>query len=483
MLLYSGALFRSFLCSVRSAAIDFCGRNGIIYSVGGMGNYFVDFFVELKFGLLGAMMNIVAAILIPVLFDELNVKKVRSWLKLALHMLICAVLMTVFCAVYYLWTSKGMPQICCAAVTVIYAIFFVKSNMPSRLMMAVSYISCHMNVFVICFSISDLLKIAGAKGEQVIAVLMCIIILTSCVLFLRNYAVRNISEIPVISVVLVCVVGAINIIYWVMSNVMDIEPALDIIFGIIVVVLLLFAYYSAYALSVNINKTHRDRAQAMMRMADERLMRASEENLESMRKLRHELKNQYAYMRLLLREKQYDKLDAYFSQYEASLPETLFYIDCGNRTINAIIAVEEGKAKSAVAKLDCRIEVPSDLPVKDIDLCTVIMNLINNAVEYCERYPELADRTVSVAIRLINNSLLIEVGNAIFLDDEKSALELKTSKPDKKIHGYGSKIVSEIAERYNGGVYYAVEGGRFVAKAMLFLPENTEKNITDTERK
>ena len=188
-------------------------------------------------------------------------------------------------------------------------------------------------------------------------------------------------------------------------------------------------------------------------------------------------------MRLLLREKQYDKLDAYFSQYEASLPETLFYIDCGNRTINAIIAVEAGKAKSADAKLDCRIEVPSDLPVKDIDLCTVIMNLINNAVEYCERYPELADRTVSVAIRLINNSLLIEVGNAIFLDDEKSALELKTSKPDKKIHGYGSKIVSEIAERYNGGVYYAVEGGRFVAKAMLFLPENTEKNITDTERK
>ena len=56
-------------------------------------------------------------------------------------------------------------------------------------------------------------------------------------------------------------------------------------------------------------------------------------NIDDLRCLRHELKNQYAYMSILLREQRYGELEEYFSQMAADLPPLLNLANSGKTVI------------------------------------------------------------------------------------------------------------------------------------------------------
>lgn len=443
-----------------------------------MGNYFYAFYVELEVGIVGIVTNYISAMLIPMLYAGDRRPGPGAFFALLAKMSGCAIVMQGICALYYLFFgSLCMPQICCGIMTALYAVVMCKYRVLARVLPGATFFALTANILVVCFSISDMLQLLGSDSEPVIVILLTLTLMTACTLFCRAFSVRKLTDVSVVSVAMVGALALANFVFWIITNVTDMSSGAKIIIGIILIVLLLLAYYSAYAISRNSDELHKRRAEALSREADERMMRLGEENLEALRKLRHELKNQYAYMRVLLERGEYDKLAKYFAEYERDLPEALTYVDCGNRTVNAVIAVEQARARRAGVTLDCRIEVPARLGVRDSDLCSLLMNLVNNAVEYLERNPELTDRTVTLRMRLVGGTLFAEVVNALAEGDGSAALRLRTSKKDKQLHGYGSKIVSAIADKYNGGVRYAAEGNVF--RASVTLTEREEEAQAD----
>ena len=94
-----------------------------------------------------------------------------------------------------------------------------------------------------------------------------------------------------------------------------------------------------------------------------------------------------------------------------------------------------------------------------------------DAAEYVERNPDLEDKRIDVVIELVNGMLFVTVKNRIKTEHEQSALELRTSKPVKEAHGYGSRVVKKIVERYNGYVKYLAESGEFTASALLCVKQ------------
>ena len=80
-------------------------------------------------------------------------------------------------------------------------------------------------------------------------------------------------------------------------------------------------------------------------------------------------------------------------------------------------------------------------------------------------------------MKLVNKTLFVSCANAIEKQDAENARRLVTSKPDAAMHGYGSKVIGAIAERYNGSVKYDAEGegGRFCVSVMLFEPSENRK--------
>lgn len=66
------------------------------------------------------------------------------------------------------------------------------------------------------------------------------------------------------------------------------------------------------------------------------------------------------------------------------LPQ-LYYTE--NFLVNAILSGRLGPAGNAGIRIECEVRVPENLPIADADLCMLLSNLLDNAVEACERLP------------------------------------------------------------------------------------------------
>lgn len=202
---------------------------------------------------------------------------------------------------------------------------------------------------------------------------------------------------------------------------------------------------------------------------DEVMIQMSQKNLDDMRAIRHDIKNQFAYMKLMLNSKQFDQLDKYFNSIEENIIEPLSFIDCGNSNISAVLNLETAKANSQGIKLDTKLAVPSVLPFSDSQICSLLTNLIDNAIEACQHYNQLK-ATIEVTIFQRQCYLYVSITNPLGSNiDKEQILSLKTNKDDKISHGYGSRIIDRIVRRYNGQVNYSIIDGQFVADIMLDL--------------
>lgn len=209
-------------------------------------------------------------------------------------------------------------------------------------------------------------------------------------------------------------------------------------------------------------------------LSERELVRLTESNLEELRCIRHDIKNQYAYMQLLLQQKKYDELENYFSQQVTSVSEPVAYVDCGNRIIDNVLNMELAKARRANIPVEHQLIVPPELPFADDDVCAILANLMDNAIEECKRLQK--DRKASVSVRIAmhphGSYLYIVCRNTT----DRQTLSrfrngLQTTKDDSQLHGYGTRIVAKLAEKYNGTVDFSLKDGQFIAKVMLDLME------------
>ena len=196
----------------------------------------------------------------------------------------------------------------------------------------------------------------------------------------------------------------------------------------------------------------------------------TEAMLHNLRSIRHDLKNQYAYMQILLNEKRYSELEEYFSELLSALPAPLNLVDCGNHTVNTVLNMEFSKLRADNIPFQHKLVVPPVLPFKDEDICAILSNLVDNSVEECRRMKEngMNQPDILLEIHPHQSYLFIQCSNST----DRTALTrkkggLQTTKGDAELHGYGTQIIMKLAEKYNGYANYDLTDGRFVAQVML----------------
>lgn len=203
-----------------------------------------------------------------------------------------------------------------------------------------------------------------------------------------------------------------------------------------------------------------------------KMLQLNQQNLEDMRKLRHDIKNHFAYVRTLLHDGRMEQAVSYFDTLTDNLVAPLSYIDCGNRCISAILNLEVAKAHACGTELDHRIMAAPELPIAENDLCSLLTNLIDNAIEAVVRQG-LTDATVEVGINQKEDQLYLCVVNPIASGpDESSLLSLQTTKPNRELHGYGHKIVDALVEKYDGMLSRSIHNGHYIVDVVLNLPTN-----------
>lgn len=187
---------------------------------------------------------------------------------------------------------------------------------------------------------------------------------------------------------------------------------------------------------------------------------------ENFRSMRHEMKNNIFYMQSLLDDREYEKLDQYFSEFHEKFENLDFFVDTGNQTLNAILNAKLAEARRKQIPVEMKAAAPDTLPIHPSELFSLMSNMLDNAMEGMSReHPGL-----SVNISPQKGYLVIEVKNRVDTDILKENPALETTKPDAKFHGYGTKVMKKIAEDYEGWVDFSVEDGWFSVRAYILLP-------------
>lgn len=169
-------------------------------------------------------------------------------------------------------------------------------------------------------------------------------------------------------------------------------------------------------------------------------------------KIKHDMENVALTTTTLLQEHDYAKLEKHFSQIINDLQVTdILHTDIKNVYLNAIIQQKYTKCKSKIKNVNFTCAADETFRKKEeianidiIDLCTIIANLLDNAIE---AYTECNDYDIRINLDYINNSYRIEISNTIKGSVLSGNKTLKTSKSDTKNHGIGIKSVKSRAEK------------------------------------
>lgn len=184
-------------------------------------------------------------------------------------------------------------------------------------------------------------------------------------------------------------------------------------------------------------------------------------------KLFHDFHNHIGVLRQLLSHKKFEEAIQYLDGLQTPIQNLANTIWTGDETIDYLINSKAAAAKSDGILYQAQVEFPRHTNLGSADLCAILGNLLDNALEAARKVPESKQPFVKLTIRRINHMLIIKIENS-FLNPpiEKDGL-LKTSKNDNGLHGWGLKSARTAAEKYDGMVQTSYTDNIFCAVVTL----------------
>lgn len=183
---------------------------------------------------------------------------------------------------------------------------------------------------------------------------------------------------------------------------------------------------------------------------------------------RHDLKNNLLCLRHLISENQttealsaLDGLLAPLSGYENTAIT-------GNSSIDFILNYKKQEASKHQIPVKINAQFPPDSHIMPKDICTILFNLLDNAIEACVQLPSSIPAKVIVSMRPIHGFYFIKIENTCAASPFDAKHHLITSKSDRIHHGLGLDSVRAIVSKYDGIVDFSYEEHMFKVVISLF---------------
>lgn len=159
-------------------------------------------------------------------------------------------------------------------------------------------------------------------------------------------------------------------------------------------------------------------------------------------------------------------------QYLWKLNDDLTAVDTvlktGNVMVDAILNSKLSLIKTRNITVNAKAAVPAQLKISEIDLCVIIGNLLDNAMEACLRQGAGEDRFIRIYIGTLKQQLYICVTNSTGGELRKTGKTYLSTKASNS-HGFGLMRIDRLADKYGGYVNRQSEQGAFATEVMLPL--------------
>jgi len=173
------------------------------------------------------------------------------------------------------------------------------------------------------------------------------------------------------------------------------------------------------------------------------------------RKVVHDMKNHLLALKKYSQEQDWIGLNDYLNELSEDILDYNYQIWTGNRMLDMILNEKLKEAKDKKIDMQISTEVFATLPFTDREIISLFGNLLDNAIEACER---ITDKNPWIHIKMKKKNLLlyIEIANALEEMPKQIQKEFASNKKDNGLHGYGMKNIQDIVKKYDGIFEYKV---------------------------
>lgn len=237
-----------------------------------------------------------------------------------------------------------------------------------------------------------------------------------------------------------------------------------ILIGITFLAILILFYVLFYFMAKSLNKNDRLRQEnqflSLQQAQYDRLCNSIEETKQA----RHDMRHHFSVITALVNRKEWAELNSYLAQARESIPASELQL-CDNPAVDSVASHYCLRYKENNIPYTAELNLPYKLPVSDIDICLVLSNLMENALEaiLCTKK---AKRKIKVQAYLHSeNVVVITVENTFdHIPKEKNGI-FQSSKHSG--NGIGIESVRHIAEKKGGYCRFVYSDGLFSANVML----------------
>ncbi|MDE7200348.1 MAG: ATP-binding protein [Lachnospiraceae bacterium] len=239
---------------------------------------------------------------------------------------------------------------------------------------------------------------------------------------------------------------------------------LYILFSFVFLLLLLLSYVLFYLMAASLNRNDRLRRENQFLS----MQRARYDNLRStigqIRQARHDMRHHFHVLQSLAAQGNLEGIIKYLDEAQGSIPVEDLGL-CKNAAVDSVASYFVPLCRENGIPLTFELDLPHKLPVSEPDLCSVLSNLLENAME--------ASLKMATEHRLVKVSARLHSGHMVLLSventydgkvKEKDGVFLSSKRPGE---GIGLQAVRHIAEKNGGYCRFHFGDGVFCVNVIL----------------
>lgn len=184
---------------------------------------------------------------------------------------------------------------------------------------------------------------------------------------------------------------------------------------------------------------------------------------KQIKKVRHDLKNHMTALAAYFKSKECEEGLEYIDKLIGEVNISGHIIETGNIVIDTILTAKRDLAENKGINFTTNIQIPENLKIASADLCVLLGNILDNAVEACEKADN--DKKIDVSMVYEESILICRVINTALKEDNPT---LKTTKKNVDEHGIGLSNIKSVLEKYESTLNIERTENQFTLSFAIF---------------
>ena len=229
--------------------------------------------------------------------------------------------------------------------------------------------------------------------------------------------------------------------------------------GLVFINVLVFTLFSKLQNQLEIRR-NADLLNTQMRLEKESFKRI-EESYNRTRELRHDLKNHIFVLKGIAENGTKEEMLSYLEKMTDAVEEATYVSMSKNSAVDAVLNEKLLYAQKNGISTQFDVTPLEKTKISAMDICTILSNALDNAVEACVKFERQSDRYIDVKIEDTENEMIISVKNPSTEAPKRRAGTYISRKKDSENHGLGLKSIKRTVDKNKGDMLVKYENGIF----------------------